>query len=106
MGSRTFRININIFGNFAEILVKLPKFEYFICEYHQKIRIFAANINTTNRKHIRTMARPIKETPVLTGRDAERFVQDMYKSAPVTARYKKQMQETFLRFKQAATFEL
>ena len=52
------------------------------------------------------MARPIKETPVLTGRDAERFVQNMYTPAPVSQQYKEQMQETFQTFKQAATFAL
>ena len=52
------------------------------------------------------MARSIKETPVLTGRDAERFVQNMYTPAPVSQQYKEQMQETFQTFKQAATFAL
>ncbi len=52
------------------------------------------------------MARPIKETPVLTGRDAEKFVQNMYKPSPVSQQYKKQMRKTFQTFKQAATFAL
>lgn len=28
-----------------------------------------------NNKYVRSMARPIKETPILTGEDAERFVE-------------------------------
>ena len=57
-------------------------------------------------KYSTIMARSIKETPVLTGRDAERFVQNMYTPAPVSQQYKEQMQETFQTFKQAATFAL
>lgn len=52
------------------------------------------------------MARTIKETPILSGRDAERFVQNMYSSSPVSQQYRKQMEKTFQMFKQAATFEL
>ncbi len=52
------------------------------------------------------MARPIKETPVLTGKDAERFVQNMYTPSPVSQQYKDQMKRTFEVFKHAATFSL
>lgn len=52
------------------------------------------------------MARPIKETPVLTGKDAERFLQRMREAEEAArrmtpdekARIRQQMEETLSRF--------
>lgn len=52
------------------------------------------------------MARPIKETPVLSGKDAERFVSNMYNIKPVSDSYKREMDKAYNKFKKIATFDL
>jgi hypothetical protein len=46
---------------------------------------FAVNLFLKCNKNIKTMARPIKETPVLRGKDAERFFDRMENAKPVSA---------------------
>ena len=50
------------------------------------------------------MARPIKETPVLKGKDAERFRYNMEHPTPVSADEVTRARETYERFKSIATF--
>lgn len=52
------------------------------------------------------MARPIKETPTLSGKDAEKFVKAMYEVKPVTEAYKREMKAGYERLKKTATFTL
>lgn len=52
------------------------------------------------------MARPIKETPILNGKDAERFVSNMYNIKPVSDSYKREMDKAYNKFKKIATFDL
>lgn len=52
------------------------------------------------------MARTIKETPVLSGKDAERFVENMYNAKPVSDSYKREMDKVYNKFKRMATFNL
>lgn len=52
------------------------------------------------------MARPIKETPALTGKDAERFLVDVAEAKPVSKEAKQHAKHVFERFKAIATFAL
>jgi hypothetical protein len=52
------------------------------------------------------MARPIKETPALTGKDAERFLVDVAEAKPVSKEAKQHAKNVFERFKAIATFAL
>ncbi len=54
------------------------------------------------------MARPIKETPILTGEDAERFVKEMQRveaiSPEVRAAYQEKMKREFQEISKRITF--
>ena len=54
------------------------------------------------------MARPIKETPILTGEDAERFVKEMERvdaiSAEVRAAYQEKLEREFQEISKRITF--
>lgn len=52
------------------------------------------------------MARPIKETPALTGKDAERFLLEVADAKPVGEETKQHAKNVFERFKAIATFTL
>ena len=52
------------------------------------------------------MARPIKETPTLTGKDAERFLIEMADAKPVSEEARQRAKSVFERFKAIATFTL
>lgn len=52
------------------------------------------------------MARQIKETPALEGKDAERFLLDVAEAKPVGAEAKQHAKSVFERFKAIATFSL
>ncbi len=51
------------------------------------------------------MARPIKATPVLEGKDAERFLRLMNERRPVSEEEKKKMMEDYEFFMSIATFK-
>lgn len=48
------------------------------------------------------MARPIKETPVLTGKDAERFEQRLKSVKPVSAEERDRIKRSYNLFKKIA----
>jgi hypothetical protein len=50
------------------------------------------------------MARPIKETPVLTGEDARRFEQRMKDHKPLPKKEVERMEKSYQLFKQNAKF--
>lgn len=52
------------------------------------------------------MARPIKETPALTGKGAERFLLEVAEVKPVSEETKQHAKSVFERFKAIATFTL
>lgn len=52
------------------------------------------------------MARPIKETPPITGKDAERFLMDVADTKPASEEEKKHAKSVYERFKAIATFAL
>lgn len=52
------------------------------------------------------MARPIKETPVLTGKDAERFAEKMKNIKPETKEEKEAAKKVYEKFKAIASFML
>lgn len=52
------------------------------------------------------MARPIKETPALTGKDAEHFLLEIAESKPVSEETKQHAKSVFEHFKAIATFTL
>lgn len=52
------------------------------------------------------MARPIKETPVLTGRDAEIFAKRTANPNPVTEAEKKAARKAYEAFKAISTFPM
>ena len=50
------------------------------------------------------MARPIKETPILYGKDAERFIREMENVKPATEEEKKRVRASYEKIKTLATF--
>lgn len=52
------------------------------------------------------MARPIKETPVLRGKDAERFAKRMANPAPVSIAEKEAARKAYEAFKAISTFPM
>lgn len=50
------------------------------------------------------MARPIKETPVLTGKDAELFAEKMSRITPESPEEKDAAKKVFEKFKAISTF--
>lgn len=50
------------------------------------------------------MARPIEETPILYGKDAERFVQEMENVEPATKEERIKAQKAFEWMRSIATF--
>lgn len=52
------------------------------------------------------MASPIKETPALKGKDAERFLIDLSKAKPIGEEERRHAKDVFERFKAIATFTL
>lgn len=50
------------------------------------------------------MARPIKETPILYGKDAERFLNEMKDVKPASEEEKKRVRASYERIKKLATF--
>lgn len=52
------------------------------------------------------MARPIKETPSLNGKDAEKFLVDVAEAKPASKEAKEHARTVFERFKAIATFAL
>lgn len=52
------------------------------------------------------MARPIKETPVLKGKDAKRFIKAMSVPKPASNEEKEGAKEAYEWFKKVATFSI
>lgn len=52
------------------------------------------------------MARPIKETPVLTGKDARRFEKRLQAVKPVSKEEISRINKSYAIFKKIATFEV
>ncbi|KAA6303455.1 MAG: hypothetical protein EZS26_000006 [Candidatus Ordinivivax streblomastigis] len=52
------------------------------------------------------MARPIKETPVITGADAKRFREAMENVKPLSKERKEHIQKSYEWFKSRATFPM
>jgi hypothetical protein len=52
-----------------------------------------------NRKEILTMARPIKETPVLKGRDARRFAEKIANPVRISKEEREEAERIFEKFK-------
>lgn len=52
------------------------------------------------------MARPIKETPVLRGKDAENFARKMANPAPVSKAEKEAAKQAYEAFKAISTFPM
>lgn len=50
------------------------------------------------------MARPIKETPILYGKDAERFIHEMENVKPASEEEKKRIRASYEKIKKLATF--
>lgn len=50
------------------------------------------------------MARPIKETPILYGKDAERFLNEMKDVKPTSEEEKQRVRASYERIKKLATF--
>ncbi|MDR2683965.1 MAG: hypothetical protein LBB53_01115 [Prevotellaceae bacterium] len=50
------------------------------------------------------MARPIADTPILFGRDAERFEREIANPKPMSAKERREMDEVYEWFKSRATF--
>ena len=59
-----------------------------------------------NINHINAMARPIKETPVVTGKDAKRFSEKMANLKPESKEEKEAAKKVYEKFKAIASFAL
>jgi len=65
--------------------------------------VFAPEIS---HKYVFIMARPIKETPVLKGKDVEHFKYNLEHPTPVSAEEVTKARETYEKFKRITTFVL
>ena len=52
------------------------------------------------------MARPIKETPILSGKDAERFVWNMNHVEKFPESFRQEMERVYQKYKKMANFDL
>lgn len=52
------------------------------------------------------MARPIKETPILSGKDAERFVWNMYHVKKYPDSFRHEMERVYRKYQKMADFDL
>lgn len=86
---------------FREILMYLSKNSHIHFLDEEKELSLQRNIN-----HINAMARPIKETPVLTGKDAKRFAEKMENLKPETKEEKEAAKKVYEKFKAIASFTL
>lgn len=59
-----------------------------------------------NINYINAMARPIKETPVITGKDAKRFAAQMANLKPESKEEKEAAKKVYEKFKAIASFTL
>ena len=59
-----------------------------------------------NINHINTMARPIKETPVITGKDTKRFAEKMVNLKLESKEEKEAAKKVYEKFKAIASFTL
>ena len=56
--------------------------------------------------HVDAMARPIKETPVVTGKDAKRFAEKMANLKPESKEEREAAKKVYEKFKAIASFAL
>ena len=80
------------------VLISSPNAVYlnFFCTFAPEI----------SHKYVFIMARPIKETPVLKGKDVERFKYNLEHPTPVSAEEVTKARETYEKFKRITTFVL
>jgi hypothetical protein len=52
------------------------------------------------------MARPIKDTPIISGEDERRFLEAMENVVPISEERRKKMKEAYEWFKSIATFPM
>ena len=52
------------------------------------------------------MARPIKDTPIISGKDEERFLKAMENIVPISKERREEIKKTYEWFKKAAKFPL
>ena len=76
--------NLQLQHHSSQALNDLAVFTFFAQETHLKVCIFQKNVVTLQQKFSNTlkqeeqiMARPIRETPILYGKNAERFMEHM-----------------------------
>ena len=62
--------------------------------------------NKNNLLNLQCMARPIADTPVLTGKDALRFMQAMANVKPISKKRRKEMERNYQLAKSMADFPL
>lgn len=67
----------------------------------KEMRIFAAQ---ANEERSVTMARPIKETPILYGEDAKRFLKAMENVKPASQEEKQRVRAAYEKMKKIASF--
>ena len=78
----------------------------FRSEKHHGPRLIADLSAEISHKYVFIMARPIKETPVLKGKDVERFKYNLEHPTPVSAEEVTKARETYEKFKRITTFVL
>lgn len=71
---------------------------YYYLIFNNIIRNFAMNLK------LKIMARPIKETPVITGKDAKRFAEKMAHLKPESKEEKEAAKRVYEKFKAIAAF--
>ena len=89
---------------------------FFIAKYlhiSEKKRNFAAILGyyvsvrrNQDEKEDKTMARPIAETPILYGEEAERFLYNMQHVRPASKEKRERMQKAYEWMKSIATFPM
>ena len=74
------------------------RISYYYLIFNNIIRNFAMNLK------LKIMARPIKETPVITGKDAKRFAEKMAHLKPESKEEKEAAKRVYEKFKAIAAF--
>ena len=84
---------------FHNLFAYIKKMLYFCGVINQKD-------NTQTKTRTQTMARPIAETPILFGKDAERFLYNMQHVEPLPRERQEKIKEAYEWMKSIATFPM
>lgn len=100
---------MTIYGNFGQIYNKKKLKSIFLQKNLRISKIiynFAAQNVCNDKINTKTMARPIAETPILFGKDAERFLYNMQHVEPLPRERQEKIKEAYEWMRSIATFPM